>query len=63
MRHFLMKDNVKEVEYLNDSMFIQGGNALFHSFFGLAPTVAGITTDFESNGSKTKSNIFYQLIL
>ena len=43
MLHFLMKDNVGEAEYLNDSMFIQRGNALFHSLFGLAPTVASVS--------------------
>ena len=38
-----MKDNVGEAEYLNDSMFIQRGNALFHSLFDLAPTVVSVS--------------------
>ena len=58
MLHFLMKDNVGEVEYLNDSMFIQGRNALFHSLFGLAPTGASVSLQMLSQMTQKQNLIF-----
>ena len=39
--HFLMTDNVEEVKYPTQSIFIQDGNALFQSFIGLALIFGG----------------------
>ena len=36
-----MTDNVEEVKYLTQSIFIQDGNALFQSFIGLALIFGG----------------------
>ena len=43
MMHFMIEDHNKLVVYPKDSMFIQGGNALFHTMTNLAPTFRGIT--------------------
>ena len=42
MLHYLIKQNVNEAKYPKDSMFIQDGNALFHSLKGLSPTFGGV---------------------
>ena len=43
MMHFMIKDHSGVMAYPKDSMFIQGGNALFHTMTSLAPTFRGIT--------------------
>ena len=43
MMHFMMEDHNEEVTYPKDSMFIQDGNALFHTMTNLAPTFGGIS--------------------
>ena len=42
MLHFLMEDHNAEVQYPKDSMFIQDGNALFHTLVNMPPTFGGI---------------------
>ena len=41
MLRFLMEDCNADVQYPKDSMFIQVGNALFHTLVNLSPTVGG----------------------
>ena len=43
MMHFMMEDHSEVVAYPKDSMFIQDGNALFHTITNLPPTFRGIT--------------------
>ena len=43
MMHFMIEDHNELVAYPKDSMFIQDGNALFHTMTNLAPTFRGIT--------------------
>ena len=43
MMHFMIEDHSELVAYPKDSMFIQDGNALFHTMTNLAPTFRGIT--------------------
>ena len=44
MIHFMMEDHSELVAYPKDSIFIQDGNALFHTMANLAPTFRGIVT-------------------
>ena len=41
MLRFLMEDCNADVQYPKDSMFIQVGNAFFHTLVNLSPTVGG----------------------
>ena len=43
MMHFIMEDHSQVVAYPKDFMFIQEGNAMFHTMTNLAPTFRGIT--------------------
>ena len=47
MMHFMMEDHNEEVTYPKDSMFIQDGNALFHTMTNLAPTFGGISLQLQ----------------
>ena len=42
MMYFLMEDHKEDVVYPKDAMFIQDGNALFHTLTNLPPTFGGI---------------------
>ena len=42
MLHFLMEDISEDIPYPTDAMFIQDGNALFHTLKGLPPTFGEI---------------------
>ena len=56
--HFLMDDNTEEVSLPVNSMFIQDGNALFHSFIGIAPTFGGFSLQILEQMSKKHNFIF-----
>ena len=43
MMHVMMEDHSEVVAYPKDSMFIQDGNAVFHTMTNLAPIFRGIT--------------------
>ena len=43
MMHFMMEDHSEVVAYPKDSVFIQDGNAVFHTMTNLAPIFRGIT--------------------
>ena len=42
MMHFLVDDIEREAQYPKDAMYIQDGNALFHTLSNLPPTFGGI---------------------
>ena len=42
MLHSLMEDYNTDVQYPNDSMFIQDENRFFHTLVNLPPTFGGI---------------------
>ena len=56
--HFLMKDNIEEVKYLTESMFIQDGNVLFHFLIGLAPTFGGVLLQMWSQIAQKQNFMF-----
>ena len=58
MLHFLRKDNVEEVKYPTQPMIIQDGNALFHSFIGLAPTFGVVSLKMLSQMAQKQNFIF-----
>ena len=53
-----MKDNVEEVKFPTQSMFIQDGNILFHSLIGLAPTFGGVSLQMLSQIAQKQKFIF-----
>ena len=58
MLHFLMKDNIKEVKYSVESIFIQDGNGLFHSLIGLAPTFGDVSLQILSKMAQKQNFMF-----
>ena len=58
MLHFLMKDNVEEVKYPTQSMFIQDRNALFPSLIGLALAFGGVLLQILSQIAQKQNFIF-----
>ena len=58
--YLLMKDNVEEVKYPNQPMFILDENALFHSLIGLAPTFGGVSLQLLSQMDE-KQNFYFLL--
>ena len=57
MLYFLMKDNVEEVKFPTQSMFIQDGN-IFYSLIGLAPTFGGVSLQMLSQIAQKQKFIF-----
>ena len=56
--HFLMEDHNDEVQYPNGSMFIQDGNAVFHTLANLPPTFGGICLQILDHMVAKRSFIF-----
>ena len=51
MLHYILEEFTESVSYPNDAIFIQDGNALFHSLKDLPPTFGRICLKiFGSNG-------------
>ena len=61
MLHFIMEDHVKE-QYPKSSMFIQVGNALFHTLNNLPPTFGGICLQILDHMAAKQTSFFYRLL-
>ena len=62
MLHFIMEDHVKE-QYPKSSMFIQVGNALFHTLNNLPPTFGGICLQILDHMAAKQTSFFLQIAL
>ena len=62
MLHFIMEDHDFKEQYRKSSMFIQVGNALFHTLNNLPPTFGGICLQILDHMAAKQTSFFYRLL-
>ena len=61
MLYFIMEGHDVEEQYLKVSMFIQDGNALFHTLNNLPPTLVAFVSKFLTIWQQNKTSFFLQI--